>query len=106
MIGAIGAINSRGGIDQEYQKIMYELGTLKLQPTGDKGVDKARLEANYREAKNEIEHSGLSAAEKKEAAPVEKKVENVEKTVEYFLVERLNMNSVRRLSQNFTTQII
>ena len=45
MIGAIGAVNSRGGIDQEYQRIMYELGTLNLQPTGDKGVDKARLEA-------------------------------------------------------------
>lgn len=45
MIGAIGSVNNRGGIDQEYQRIMYELGSLGLQPTGDKGADKARLEA-------------------------------------------------------------
>ena len=54
-IGAIGAIGKNPYEDPEYMKIVQELMKLGLTPTGNKAVDKGRLEAAKQELAEKIQ---------------------------------------------------
>ena len=56
MIQAIGAIGGNSNLnDPEYVKILQELRQLGVQPTGNKNVDKARLEAEKQKIAEQIQ---------------------------------------------------
>ena len=54
-VGAIGAIGKNPYEDPEYMKIIQELLKLGLTPTGNKAVDKGRLEAAKQELAEKIQ---------------------------------------------------
>lgn len=56
MIQAIGAIGGNSNLNgPEYIKILQELRQLGVQPTGNKNVDKARLEAEKQKIAEQIQ---------------------------------------------------
>ena len=50
-ISSIGQVAVSVAIDSEYQRIIRELRALGIEPTGDKTVDKAKLEAAKQQQK-------------------------------------------------------
>ena len=57
MVQAIGAIGGHKSplMDPEYMKILQELRELGLTPTGDKNIDKARVETEKQKLAQKIE---------------------------------------------------
>lgn len=53
-INALGQVATTVALDSEYQRILRELRALGIEPTGDKAVDKAKLQAakEQQKAKN------------------------------------------------------
>ena len=66
MIQAIGAIgNQYNRIDPEYTRILMELSKLGIKPTGDKNVDKAKLEEEKQKLVEKIQDKmGVNVSEK------------------------------------------
>lgn len=50
-IGSMGALAQTIALDSDYQRIIRELRALGIEPTGNKSVDKAKLEAAKAEQK-------------------------------------------------------
>jgi len=68
-ISALSAAASCYNIDPEHQRIMRELRAMGIEPTGDKAVDKAKLQ-EAKDAKRAIETQNIQIVS--EAKPSEK----------------------------------